>query len=245
MIENPIKHQPNPECKNYSPEMKAYRLSRVRKMANLSRNDFKNKYHINADTYKGWELAKHGGLSLKGAREVIKALSTEGVYCTLEWLMYGIGNGPQITEFLPETQNHPLLSSNSPQSVLNNNEEKQIQQEIQAFLNGNSDAVGLAVTDDAMMPVYQIGDFIGGYKFYDSEINHALGLDCIIQTNDNQRLIRRIHEGSSKNCYVLTVINHLSKINSPIMHDVKLISAAPIIWIRRKLHLNCANKDMS
>src|SRR3990167_671549 len=84
------------------------RLRRARILAGIAtRREFEIKYQISANTLQGWEQGKNP-LSKKGAKRIIEALKTEGVICSLEWLMNGTGVPPR-----PFEMNHNDITSES------------------------------------------------------------------------------------------------------------------------------------
>lgn len=78
-----------------TPQARADRLRRLRHLANLSRKDMCDQ-ELNINTLKAWELARFGGLPKDGAEKVIKRVAKEGVMCTSDWLLHGLGAGPQL-----------------------------------------------------------------------------------------------------------------------------------------------------
>ena len=79
-----------------SPKAKGERLKRIRHLGNLSREEFCEGSEINLATLISWEVGRFGGLSSKGAKRVIARAAKEGVFCTIEWLLYEIGVGPEV-----------------------------------------------------------------------------------------------------------------------------------------------------
>ena len=75
---------------------RAKRLRKLRAMAGLTRKAMTEKYQIPPGTLQNWEMPRFGGLSERGAHQVIQALTLEGVYARFEWLMMGVGNAPMF-----------------------------------------------------------------------------------------------------------------------------------------------------
>lgn len=213
-----------------SAKLRGKRLRLIRKMSNLNLNDLANKYNFGISTIKYWECGKGEGLSIKGAKKIIKAMQSEGVQCSYAWLMNGIGLQPQFVDV--------CLSNKVKQSKLSDSniyeEEKSIDQEIALFCKSISDAVTLNIFDDGMEPIYCYNDSIGGKRVYDQDLHSVMNKDCIVETEDNQILCRRIAQGNDKDSFNLYCINSSTKANPPNMYNIKLLSAAPIsrIWKR-------------
>ena len=206
------------------------RLKSLRNMTRLSRRAFSERYGIPAATLKNWEDAKYGGLTEKGSRKVLKALKGEGIYCSLEWLLHGIGTSPQISDKL-YTEGFGLKQMASQDSA---DENAVITAELQLIYQHYKDVIDFIVEDDAMEPRFIKGEHVAGKKRYRDTIRSILGQDCIVQTGDGQVLLRQVRQGSMPSVYTLRSINTHTKLDKPILYDVELLSAAPVIWSRRK-----------
>lgn len=215
----------------YSPGMEARergdRLRRLRNLANLSRKSLCDQAEININTYIGYEVGRYGGLTKKGADKILQFLSDKGVYCSLDWLMYEVGNGPQvITEIGTEGKENPLILT----------EEQKIKDELVLFHKHYENAVDYKVLDDGMGPLFKVGDYIAGIPCFGDDIKNLLGSNCILQINKGDMIVRNLREGRNENTYTLTCSNPETSIGHPILYDVKLAFAATIIW-HRKAHI--------
>lgn len=209
---------------NDSPEMRAWRLKRVRNLANLSREQMCEDGEINRNTLISWENARFGGLTTNGAVRVLAKVTQEGVHCSLEWLMNGAGLEPSVNPifFIPENNTIEL------------NEEIVIAYELAFFKANNLHAVDMIVDDDGMFPEYQESDYVAGKKKIGKDIQHTIGRNCIVQTKDNEVLLRNVREGIDPETYTLICNNPAIKKRSSIVLNVRLFYAAPVIWHRRK-----------
>lgn len=209
-----------------SPLARGKRLKTARMMTGLTRNGLEETYGISASTIQSWEAAKAGGLTERGVMRVLPILHKEGISCTADWLLYGIGTGPQPTNVpLPEgakseTQRLP--------------EEKAIIQELLTFRNLNPDSVDLVVADDGMGPQYRKGDYVAGIRWPKEEIPNAVGLDCIVQTAHNDLQFRRVKKSSKPGLYNLLCINAKTEVFETTLYDQELISVSPVLWHRRR-----------
>ena len=212
------------------------RLRRARILAGIAtRREFEIKYQISANTLQGWEQGKNP-LSKKGAKRIIEALKTEGVICSLEWLMNGTGVPPR-----PFEMNHNDITSESDLenflSHVNLQEEQAIYQELQAFKSHNPNPIIITVSDDAMEPQFRAGDYVGGIRLNKAEdIAAHLGEPCIVELADHTILPRYIHADSESGTYTLSCTNFQSKAAPLNIFNARIISAAPILWHRRKLN---------
>ena len=207
-------------------EMRAKRLKRIRNLANLSREELCIGTDINQYTLVGWENGRFGGLSYKGAEKVITRVKKEGVHCTVEWLMEGIGSEPSVNP----------IGAMTKEELLNLSQDIIMAYELEFFKAKNPNAVNLIVDDEGMLPQYHIGDMVAGKKRIDKEIEFTVGTDCIVETSYGEKLLRNVRAGKHKNkqCYTLVCTNSTMTAKPSVISDVELIYAAPVIWHRKK-----------
>lgn len=212
------------------------RLRRARILAGIStRREFEKKYRVSANTLQGWEQGKNP-LSKKGAKRIIEALKIEGLICSLEWLMHGAGVPPRPFEMsIMETSSETDLENLFSQ--LNLQEEQAIYQELQTFKSHNPNPIIITISDDAMAPLYRVGDYVGGVRLSKPEdIQQHIGEPCIVELADHTILPRVIHADAESGLYTLSSINFQSKAAPLNIFNARIISAAPIVWHRRKLN---------
>lgn len=217
-----------------SAEARARRVESVRKITGLSRRAFQEKYGISAGTLQNWEDVKANGLTEKGAIKLVKVLKPDGINCTVEWLMYGIGQAPQIPDYLQsKTIAHPKLSYRIDSVT----EASLIAEELLLFRQHYPDAIDIVVIDDGMEPCFMVGDHIAGVRRNSTAIAMVVGHDCIVQTIEGDVLLRNVKKGSAEGLYTLVCINQQTTVTKPILYDVPLFTAAPVVWMRRKVIL--------
>lgn len=219
------------ERQQSSAKTRGKRLRLIRKMSGLTLNELAEKHNLGVSTIKYWECAKNQGLSPKGAKKIITAMQSQGVQCSYMWLMHGVGLPPQFIDLRSHnsTKQIPLCIDQATYE-----EEKSITNEISLFCEKVIGAITLTVFDDAMEPIYSVNDSIGGKRLYTQDLAKSIGKNCIIETADHQLLCRRIAQGTSSDSFNLYCINPHTTANPPHLYDVKLLSAAPIsrIWKR-------------
>lgn len=204
------------------------RLKTVRLMAGLTRNALEKHHGVSASTIQSWEAAKAGGLTERGVQRVIPIFRQKGVFCTPDWLLYGIGAPPQPTTNLSvpqEVENLPEYSSMP--------EDKAIIRELLTFRELNPGVIDHLIADDGMEPYYCRNDYVGGKRRVGEDINQLIGYDCIVETINNEFLLRRLKAGSTPDVYTLLCTNPDTTVKTPTLYDVELISVAPVIWHRR------------
>ena len=76
-------------------------------------------------------------------------------------------------------------------------------------------------------------DPVGGETHFlqscDTDAACGLGLECVCAMSDGRQLVKRVIAGSRRGLYTL-----LSHNDEPII-DVQLITAAPVLWVKRSL----------
>ena len=210
------------------------RLKRARILAGLTtRREFEQTYSISANTLQGWEQGKNP-LSEKGARRVAEALKKQGLICSIEWLLYGSGMPPRPYEMLNAGLNRALQHDDGIHHQ-NLKEEERVYQEIQFFKQHNANAIILSIADDAMEPNFSVGDYIGGVQISNEQLPQYLNTLCILELENNLILPRYLQTGTQDNLYNCSCINPRTCASPLNLFNVKIISAAPIVWHRRKL----------
>ena len=219
-----------------SRESRAKRLKSLRKMTRLSRKAFAERHRISSGTLQNWESARFGGLSEKGAKSVLHAIRAEGIEVSFAWLMYGVEPGPSLTErlYLGDAVvgiAEPMQRASDPNTL-----EVQISaitQELLVFRKCNSNPVDYIVTDDGMYPRFVENEHVAGSRRYQQDIAQLIGQDCIVQTVDNEMLVRRLRWGSKPGLYNVVCTNPDTKVTVPVLYDVELLYAALVVWARR------------
>ncbi|MCC2666420.1 MAG: hypothetical protein K0S63_336 [Gammaproteobacteria bacterium] len=215
-----------------SPAARAARLIRLRNLANLTRKEISSRLGINLDTYIGWEVKRHGGLSVNGAEKIVVGIKKEGVVCTLDWLLYEIGSGPSLIPNFTKTEDETSIP-------LENNfskEEKIIAEELLFFRKHYPKTIDFIVEDDGMEPHYEKGDYVAGVPFFKEDIKHCMLKPCIVKVEEGDLLLRIVRPGTKKNTFNLYCTNMETTVAYPILYDKKLISVTPVIWHRKKFN---------
>jgi hypothetical protein len=199
-------------------EARAERLKRARLLAGLSRKAMgEGEAAIHADTYKGWEFSRFGGLTEKGAQKVVDKLKVHGVTCSVSWLLYGLGS--------PPFENHAV----GLKEVEFESDASQIARELQSFMVQKG-AITLCIQDEWMAPWYLPGDIVAGVKV-DASTPIKEGFDAIVQLPSGEVVLRKLYRATGVGVYNL--LTHKS--DGPLITEVKLGFIAPVLWWRRSL----------
>jgi hypothetical protein len=223
----------------------AERLKQVRITLRLRRNHIEKKYNIPTATLKAWENALTG-ITEKGLKRCIDVYRQEGMLLTREWILEGTGLSPRVSldmrKYLASDLRYSRCRTDGISAegliggdVGNNmvDEATRILHEAAFFKESYHNSVVLAVTNDDMDPMYQIGDFVGGVFRYGKSISSVNKYDCIVRLVSGELLLRRLFR-SSDGGYNLSCINPApSSSGMPIIFGAEIECAAPVIWHRR------------
>ena len=202
------------------------RIKRARMLAGLSRKDLEEKHGISIHTLQSWELGRNP-LNHAKAANLVEILHQYDVSCSIDWLLGGSGKGPSV--ITNDFKNFPFLDETVGNLIAS---EQAIQKEIDFFKTNNPNAVVMMVSDDAMQPEYQSGDFIGGIKCIDRDKrNTCVGYDCIVETTEGT-FFRRLIKSEDK--YLLVCNNNRTSVSDPVISADSILSIAPVIWHRWK-----------
>ena len=199
-------------------------------MSDLSREKMEEKYGISANTIQSWEAAKAGGLTQKGADRIISSFHAEGISCSLEWLLYGIGSSP-ILRTAERYLIHGTITDYLTSMLMP--EDKVIVSELQTFRTLNVNTLDMLVADNGMLPYYRPGDYVAGKRRRGDDIEQMVGKNCIVEMATNEILLRRIRSCQQSGLYNLTCINPDTNLQHPTLYQQKLLSVAPVVWHRR------------
>lgn len=216
-------------CEGSLPKNKADRLRKIRGLANLTRENLASEGSgITLYSVRSWETARFGGLSLDGAQKVIKRVALEGVKCTLEWLLHGLGVAPEGTILEKDKNDETTTQRETRQREIIDNEALLITEELAFFKKQFKRTLDLRVEDDGLSPLYLPGEYVAGIERYKKDFASLIGLNCIVITDQHKTYLRRLQLGTKRNRFTLECINTSTSVETPTLCNVKLLRAAPI-----------------
>ena len=200
-----------------SPRWRGARLSIIRALCGCKTvKDFCEypNSKLNTTTFFGWENGRFNGISKVGARRVIERTKDFNLICSFDWFMFGAGQLPTYDQSLKEKLgNEDLLEHDQFMPIFS-----------------QPGIAQLHVSDNAMAPDYISGDLIAGIK--QTSIKNYIGLDCIVQLESGDILVRQVHE--SEKPHRVTLRHNNGSTSHKTLFDVKIIMAAPVIFRYRK-----------
>lgn len=223
-----------------SAKTRGKRLRYIREeMLGLSRNKLAERHKakkLTINNLQNMEDGRFKGMKVEHVELLLPALEEEGIICSKSWLLEGTGEPPRFRSYLEHfTGENPSLKRPTEIITQDKSDDSAIAIELRAFRECHIDAVDAIISDDGLAPCFLAGDYVAGVRYTGSNIKEAIGLACIIQTQTGQVLTRKLTAGNVEGYYTLTGTG-LSKKNHTVT-NVKLFSAAPIIWWRRPLAL--------
>lgn len=158
----------------------------------LNRKSFCEKYGINRYTMQSWENGLHVSKG-KNIEKFIEALAREGVFCSAEWLIDGVGEPArayhktsQVIAKTPEVMAETVdLAEDMNFSTYLIDKVMGLSKEMGA------DVIAHRVTDDAMAPKFLAGDVVLGQKMsFIREMAHQK--HCIVKLNEDRMVVRKV-----------------------------------------------------
>lgn len=206
------------------------RLKYIREhLIKLSRAEIQEKHGLSQDTLAAWENGKIN-ITEKSIERCIKIYNAENLIFSKEWLLTGEGLSPNFSFEL----NRYFKSFPSEWDSKFIDDHILIAKEIEYFRSLTLNSVTALISTEDMLPLYSLGDYVGGRLKSKKELENCIGKDCIVRTKDQATYIRRIAKGKDKKHFNLVCINPHWKGNvEPVLFNVEIESAAPIIWHRR------------
>jgi HTH-type transcriptional regulator, cell division transcriptional repressor len=123
-----------------------------------------------------------------------------------------------------------LHSSEQPQAQ---DEDRKIANELSLFKSQYKNSVDYIVVDDGMEPLYKRNEYVAGISLAGKRIDEALGLNCIIQLENGNVLLRLLRKGAELDTYTLICLN-TTQVDVPVLYNVKIEWVAPVIFHRKR-----------
>lgn len=208
-----------------SSQARASRLKRMRRLTFLSRKEFAKKHTFSPGTLQNWETARFGGLTEKGARLILKAFKQEGIFCSYEWLMLGVGDGPVFAKSsMKNMQNNTFVQY--PQGV-------GVAQELKFFMQMHPGAVSIQLPDDSLEPYMSKGDWLCGVSCNIARRDEILGKLCILELKDGRMVVRYVKEITHDGLVSFAAANPFSLAQLLQEEKVLVQRVVPVLWWRR------------
>lgn len=202
------------------------RLKSLRRLLRVTRAYLQAKYGLPEVTLKSWENGA-SRLTESGAERCVEMYRQEGLIVNLEWIMHGLGLDPKLTVSVCDY----FAAPNKAVSAFAYDDEEAIIRDAKSFKESYPDAVVMIINNHEMRPFYCPGDYIGGRMREGAALQEAVNRDCIVYLKDGERLFRRVLV-NKQGQFNLSCLNPHETTEQPVLYDVKIESAAPVVWHR-------------
>ena len=212
------------------PQTTGGRFRYAREISPIPRTVFCRKHKINYNTVQSWEISRNVCRS-PNVTKFCRALAAEGIVCTEDWLIDGIGPQPYLASSPEAGVYVPPIRVRQPKKKTLESPEDLVHKEIALFydhsLKMQREGIAIQVSNSAMAPDYEAGEFIGGCRIPLNQIDRLHQTICLIEAKPHHFLVRRLlKEGEA---YILLATNK----DSPVICLDEITSAAEIVWRRR------------
>ena len=190
---------------------KRFRFCR-RNLIDKTISELSKNHSFSYSTLTKWES---GSLLItpKNIDKIIKMFNSEGVNCSRQWLLYGEG----AAAFSVQKEKNVISFENiisEPTEITN---QITIFNEVEFFRRNNPSSLIKLVIDESMVPLYKIGDYVGGTKV-DPEFYPLIDQEyCIIKFPSNNYYIRQFF--ISETTYVLLPLQPSKKFPPLVIKD--------------------------
>jgi hypothetical protein len=183
-----LSQKPNQDAKSIGARFRSARSL----VPDLNRKSFCERYGINRYTMQSWENGLHVSKG-KNVEKFIEALTREGVYCTSEWLIEGIGESAK-----------PLLGINHPPSLTTDTHGRELisghHGKLDSIIDKLSEAhaeiddalICFRLQDDAMAPKFLTGDVVFGRSIAEDDKPSVHQKYCIIELGLHRLIVRKV-----------------------------------------------------
>ncbi|MBA3813514.1 MAG: helix-turn-helix transcriptional regulator [Alphaproteobacteria bacterium] len=160
------------------------RLKACRAMLNKTLKELGTAHHISIGSLSNWESGA-SPISEKNVHKIISLLAAEGLICSKEWLLEGMGEAPYI--YISKS-----YSPDQKDSSFNLTSQFLFFKEIESFKKSHPDMLIALVRDDSMLPFLRVGDYVGGAELSKADYINEQGNICIIEIREGEFLVRQL-----------------------------------------------------
>ncbi len=156
---------------------------------NLNRKSFCERHEINRYTMQSWENGLHVSKG-KNVEKFIEALAKEGIACSSEWLIDGVGE--------PAKPFFEAQSTNTTPRPLEPEEDYEAKYDafmdllIKAHKKEGEHIIKVCLHDEAMAPKFRAGDWLLGLDISENP-KKAHEKYCLIELGENRFVLRKVY----------------------------------------------------
>ncbi len=171
---------------------------------NLNRKSFCERHEINRYTMQSWENGLHVSKG-KNVEKFIEALAREGISCTTEWLIDGLGE-PARPFFEAISTNKPpeMADEPSPMGLLDEKYDHFLNMLMASHAQFDEETVKMQVSDESMAPKFRSGDWLLGIDISKAP-KRAHQKYCLVELGENRYVARKVYY--TKDNFLLTALD--------------------------------------
>ena len=197
------------------------RLKLCRTMLKKTLKELGTPHHISIGSLSNWESGS-SPISEKNVHKIISILAAEGLICSKEWLLEGVGDTPYIYASSQHLEDKKVESFNLTTQFF-------FFKEIEAFKKVHSDMLVTIVRDDAMHPFLRVGDYVGGATLSKADYEKEQGNICIIELTEGNFLVRQFYIREK----ILLLSSNPNGDNNFLLLNEEPLKIAPLTFMRR------------
>jgi hypothetical protein len=206
---------------------KGERLKYIRSLIRQTRAYFQEKYGLPEVTLKSWENGTTN-LTQTGAKRCVEIYLNEGVIVSEDWIMEGVGLDPAMSVKVSH-----YFATPTDKELSGEDDEICMFRDANVFKESHPNIVIMIVSNDDMRPFYKPGDYVGGKMRFGEAVDTVVNKDCVVYLKNGERFFRRLIKSHTSG-YNLTCLNPNETTIEPVLYNVEIEGAAPVIWHRRK-----------
>lgn len=207
------------------------RIKRLRELAGFTREALAEESKISRASLSYWEHGKINRINPSSIARIVSIFRAHGVQCDEHWIMTGKGTPPTVS-LNPQLKSEPALPKISIQDkVAPAHLVELLDAELRLFTSFNENAVIMKVEHEAMMPIFNPGDFVGG--FWQPSSTLIYDKFCLVLI-ESKLQIRRVKPATEIGRFHLSFLTYDTQQTEPFeIRNIVLDSIAPIIRIWR------------
>jgi transcriptional regulator with XRE-family HTH domain len=197
------------------------RLKICRTMLKKTLKELGTAHQISIGSLSNWESGA-SPISEKNVHKILSLLAVEGLVCTKEWLLEGIGEAPYC--YTPTS-----YGESQKDGGFSVTDQMLFFREIESFKKINPNMLITLVKDDSMLPFLRIGDYVGGYPLSKPHYARAQGNICIVEVDEGEFLVRQLFFQEK----ILLLSTAPDTKNNFLLLEKEPLKIAPLTFMRR------------
>jgi len=196
------------------------RLKQCRTMLGKTLMELGAAHQVSIGSLSNWESGS-SPITEKNIHKIISLLAAEGLICSKDWLLEGMGNAPYLYS--------PLLREDKKEESFDLTGQFLFFKEIEDFKKAHPQMLITLVRDDSMLPFLRIGDYVGGSIIAKTDYGKEQGNICIVEIKEGEFLIRQLFVRDK----ILLLSMMPGSENNFLLLEEEPLNVAPLTFMRR------------